>query len=60
MKWGKFEIESSMILFLAMIIGVFCILHSIAQLDLEKEKTKQLELQKDIEYIQQKEGNKDV
>lgn len=60
MKWGKFEIESSMILFLAMIIGVFCILHSVAQLDLEKEKTKQLELQKDIEYIQQKEGNKDV
>lgn len=60
MRFGKFEIESSLVLFLAMIIGIFCAIHSVAQIDIEREKTKQLELQKDIEYIQQREEDKNV
>lgn len=60
MKFGKFEIESSLIIFLAIIIGVFGILYVVAKTDIEKEKTHQLEIQRDIEYIRQREDIKDV
>ena len=60
MRWGKFEIEGSIIIFLAFFAMITTMLVFAAKTDLEKEKTKQLEIQKDIEYIQQTKGDNNV
>lgn len=60
MRWGKFEIEGSIIIFLAFFAMITIMLVFAAKTDLEKEKTKQLEIQKDIEYIQQTKGDSNV
>lgn len=57
MRWGKFEVEGSIILFITLFAVIFGMVVVTGKLDIEKEKTKQLELQKDIEYIRQQEDN---
>lgn len=57
MRWGKFEIEGTIILFITLFVVIFGMVVMAGKLDIEKEKTKQLELQKDIEYIRQQEDN---
>lgn len=50
MRFGKFEIDE-WVLYILLIVILIGIVSSIAiKLDLEKEKTNQLELQKEIEY----------
>lgn len=60
MRWGKFEIEGSVILFITLFVVILGMVVMAGRLDIEKEKTKQLELQKDIEYIRQQEDNNNV
>ena len=50
MRFGKFEIDE-WVLYILLIVILIGIVSSIGiKLDLEEEKTKQLELQKEIEY----------
>ena len=50
MRFGKFEIDEWVLYILSIVILIGIVSSMSIKLDLEKEKTKQLELQKEIEY----------
>ena len=61
MKWGKFEIDSFILSTLALGAFLVCLVYACSLTDIEKEKTEQLKIQKEIEYykaIQAQEANK--
>lgn len=63
MKWGKFEIDSFILSTLAFGALLVCLVLACSQIDIQKEKTEQLKIQKEIEYykaIQAQEANKDA
>lgn len=50
MKIGKFEIDSFVLDLIVIVAFIVAVLSYSIKLDLEKEKTEQLKIEKDIEY----------
>lgn len=60
MKLGKLEISEFVLSFILFIVLIGIIIYASTRVDIEKEKTKQLELQREIEYLQTKGGDNNV
>lgn len=60
MRLGKLQISEFVLSFILFIVLIGIIIYASTRVDIEKEKTRQLELQREIEYLQTRDGDNNV